>query len=128
MKFSGSSKTLESGLMKERGEFDVEDDRVRSGIGESGSGGGRVVLGFVPDRFRTSDCGSESSDEVTMDGVSCVVRSCAAEKEGRSRLRGVVDPLIGRDVSEVMSSPFAEGPAEEKFDPFCDFVSVEEVP
>jgi hypothetical protein len=62
------------------------------------------------------------------DTDSLPVRSCAAEKEGRKRLLGVLDPLTAGDVSEEMSSPLAEGPAEEKFDPFWDLLSVDELP
>lgn len=39
----------------------------------------------------------------------------------------MVEPLSGGEINEAMSSPLADGPAEEKFEPFCDFASVEEV-
>jgi hypothetical protein len=48
--------------------------------------------------------------------VSCAVLNWAADREGRSRLRVVLAPFVVGDVKELMSSPFAEGPAEEKFD------------
>ena len=62
------------------------------------------------------------------DTDSLPVRSCAAEKEGRRRLRGVLEPLAAGDVREEMSSPLEEGPADEKFDPFWDLLSVDELP
>lgn len=55
------------------------------------------------------------------------MRNCVAEMEDRRR-RGVEDPLAAKlGLREVISSPFAEGPAEEK-DPLCDRFSVEVVP
>jgi len=85
------------------------------------------TVGLVPDRLRKSAVCGDKAVAIT-DGGSGVVLSCAAEKEVRSRLRGVVEPLIGGDVNEAMSSPFADGPAEENCDPFCDLASVDEVP
>jgi hypothetical protein len=49
IKLSVSSTTLRSGLIKECGEVDVDDERVSKGRGD-----GRV--GFVPDRCRLSGC------------------------------------------------------------------------
>jgi len=57
------------------------------------------------------------------DCVLCVVLSCAADAEGRN-FRGVTDPLI----SAVISSPLEEGPADAKYEPFWDLLSVEAVP
>jgi hypothetical protein len=56
------------------------------------------------------------------------VRSCAAENEGLRLLRGVVDPVMATEASAVISSPFADGPAEVKLIPFCDLLSVDDVP
>lgn len=102
-----------------RGEYDVEGERSWSERGESDG----LEPGLVPDLLRTSSMpfSGGSSD-------SGVVLSCAADIEGRNRLRGVTEPLIERGVNDVMSSPFAEGPAEEKCDPLCDMASEEEAP
>jgi hypothetical protein len=86
-------------------------------------GAGRVGPGFVPDRMRDSGCGDGFF--LTPGGGSAVVLNCAADNEGLNIFRGVDDPLDG-DVS--MSSPFMEGPTEEKDDPFWDLLSVEELP
>jgi hypothetical protein len=61
-----------------------------------------------------------------MFNASGFVRSCAAEADGRRR-RGVTVPLATWARDE-MSSPSAEGPAEEKNEPFADLLSVEELP
>jgi hypothetical protein len=107
----------------ERADSEVEDERLKC----KGLRGDLGIIGLVPARLRTSAvCGDKVVAPI--DGDSGVVLNCAAEKEVRSRLRGVVEPLIGGDANEVMSSPFADGPAEEKCDPFCDLASVDEVP
>lgn len=56
------------------------------------------------------------------------MRSCAAEREGLKLFRGDVDPMMPMEVNAVISSPFADGPAEVKFIPFCDLLSVDDVP
>lgn len=56
--------------------------------------------------------------------------SCAADHDGRNRLRGDVEPVIANELSAVISSPFADGPADVKLDAgtTCDLaLSVEEV-
>jgi len=103
------------------GGVDCDDDRIRFNPGRVG----RVGPGFVPDRIRDSGCCGAFS--ATTGGSSIEVLSCAADIDGRNSFRGVDDPLDG-EVSEVMSSPFAEGPAEEKDEPFWDLLSVEELP
>lgn len=56
--------------------------------------------------------------------------SCAADHDGRNRLRGDVEPVIANELSAVISSPFADGPADVKLDigTTCGLaLSVEEV-
>ena len=85
-------------------------DLVSNGIGETTP---RVVLlvGLVLDPVRVSAWGTLCPEPDVFEG--CVVRSCAADIEGRS-LRGVTEPLI----NAVMSSPLADGPADAKVEPF----------
>jgi hypothetical protein len=100
-------------------DVDWEDDRVRCNAGLVGPG-------FVPDLIRGSGVGAALF--VTTGSSSALVLNCAADTDGRKSFRGVDDPL-GIDVNDVISSPFAEGPAEEKDDdPFCDLLSVSELP
>ena len=63
-----------------------------------------------------------------IDGVCVLLRSCAADNEGRNTFRGVLVPLARFDESDDISSPLADGPADEKVDPFCDLVSVDALP
>jgi hypothetical protein len=120
VKLSFSSSTV---LWLERPfEFDCEDDRVRYA---AGGRVGRVGPGVVPDRMRDSGCCDVFF--ATTGGVSVEVLNWAADIEGRRNFRGVVDPLDG-DVSDPMSSPFDDGPAEEREEPFWDLLSVEELP
>lgn len=93
-------------------------------MGERGIWTGRKLPGFVPDLFREASASDDCVVTGTMEGD---VRNCAAEKDGRNRLRGVVDPAIAKE-SAVISSPLEEGPAELKFSPDCDLLSVEDVP
>jgi len=114
---SASSKINRSTLAIDRRDFDIEEDLVSSGIGETPP---RAVL--VLDLVRMSTGGIPfPGPDVVFEG--CVVRSCAADTEGRS-LRGVTEPLI----NAVMSSPLADGPADAKVESFWDLVSVDEVP
>lgn len=109
---------LPSALLRVRGEVDMDDDRSRSG------NVGRGAVGLVPDRLRFSE---DEGRLVMMLRASGFVRSWAADMDGRS-LRGVTDPLAPTRVKDETSSPLEEGPAEEKNEPFCDLLSVEEVP
>jgi len=97
-------------LAMERSDFEVDEERVRKGRGDA-----RAVVGLVliPERDRASGCG----------GGLCVVRSCAADTDGLNFL-GVSDPFM----SAVISSPLADGPADAKFEPFEDLLSVDDVP
>jgi len=63
-------------MVTDLNEFEMEEDRVRRGIGDIT---GRCCVGFVPDRCRLSNTGVELFD-------SGVLRNCAADIEGRSRL------------------------------------------
>jgi len=122
--FSFSRILLFTGLAAIQFEFDCDDERMRC-RGASVDRG----AGFVPDRIRGSVGWNTFAMSMAEDDTdSLPVRSCAAEKEGRKRLLGVLDPLTAGDVSEKISSPFAEGPAEEKVDPFWDLLSVDELP
>ena len=110
---SASSKVNRSTLAIDRRDFDIEEDLVSSGIGETPP---RAVLDLV----RVSAGGMLFPEpDIVFEG--CVVRSCAADTEGRS-LRGVTEPLI----NAVISSPLADGPADANVEPFWDLVS--EVP
>lgn len=101
---SVSSNDNRSTLAKDRRDFDIEEDLVSNGSGETPL---RVVVGLVLDPFRVSTGGIHFPEP------GCVVRSCAADTEGRS-LRGVTEPLI----NAVMSSPLADGPADANVEPF----------
>ena len=83
---------------------------MSNGIGETTP---RVVLavGLVLDPVRESAWSILFPEPDVFE--DCVVRSCAADIEGRS-LRGVTEPLI----SAVMSSPLADGPADVNVEPF----------
>lgn len=107
---SDSSKNNRSTLAIDRRDFDIEEDLVSNGIGETPP---RVVLvvGLVLDPARVSAGGIVFPVPDVVEG--CVVRSCAADTEGRS-LRGVSEPLI----NAVMSSPLADGPADANMEPF----------
>lgn len=88
--------------------------------------GGRGDVGFVPERLRVGSVWMGEWELIAGLGESGVERSWDAEIDGRSRL-GVVAPLRGRCEPEATSAPFDEGPTEEN-EPFCDLLSVEEVP
>jgi hypothetical protein len=100
VKFPDSSKILRS-LARLRGEVEMEDDRLSWGSV------GRGAVGFVPDRARSD----EEGRAVMIFSASGVVRSCAADMDGRSR-RGVTDPLVPSRDNEETSSPLTEGPVE----------------
>lgn len=117
---SASSKDNRSTLAIDRRDFDIEDDLVSNGIGETPLRGA-LVVGLVLDPVRVSVGDIPFPEPDVFEG--CVVRSCAADTEGRS-LRGVTDPLT----NAVMSSPLADGPADANVEPFWDLVSVDEVP
>lgn len=85
------------------------------GIGETAACAGRALDGFVPDRFLRASAWLFWVCAARGDGV---VRSCAAENEGLRDFRGAVDPVMVKEASAVISSPFAEGPAEVKLFPF----------
>ena len=70
-----------------------------------------LAVGLVLDPVRESAWGILFPEPDVFKG--CVVRSCAADIEGRS-LRGVTEPLI----NAVMSSPLADGPADVNVEPF----------
>jgi len=53
-----------------------------------------------------------------------LLRSCAAEAEGRNRRRGATDPTVTSEFKGLRSSPSGAGPAEELF---WDCVSVDAV-
>ena len=84
----------------DRRDFDIEEDLVSNGIGET-----------VRDPTRVSGGGIPFPGPVVCEGW--VVRSCAADTEGRS-FRGATEPLI----NAVISSPLADGPADANVDPF----------
>jgi hypothetical protein len=87
--------------------------------GENVGGFARMVVGFVPARVRGPSGG-------TGGGGDLGVRSWAADTDGRSCFRrGATDPCRGR---EDISSPFAEGPADEGFDEYWDLISVDALP
>lgn len=93
---SVSSKDNRSTLAIDRKDFDIEEDLVSNGIGETVLDPVLVFAGGI----------------LFPKPLGCVVRSCAADTEGRS-LRGVTEPLI----NAVISSPFADGPADVNADP-----------
>ena len=109
----------------------MDEERVRAGPGASVIGIGRVILdGLVPDRLRNDSELVGVAPVVIIEGVGCVFDlNCAADADGRNIFREVMAPPAdiegGRD---IISSPLAEGPTDEKFDPLCDFVSVEPLP
>lgn len=104
----------------------IDDERRRGGTGERVAGFGLWAVGFVPDRLRNESVGVALV--VTIDGGCVLLLSWAADNEGRNSFRGVVVPLTGMEASDVISSPLAEGPAEEKLEPLADFVSVDALP
>lgn len=109
----------------------VDEERVRAGPGERVIGFGRVMLeGLVPDRVRNESAVVGVAPVVIIEGVGCVYDlSWAADAEGRNIFRGVVLPLAGTEGGrDMISSPLADGPTDEKFDPLCDLVSVEPLP
>ena len=120
-KSSGSSTSILS-----LRDSDVEVERLRIGAGMSDDVLGLVAVGLVPERLRNVSGGVTLV--VIMEGGCVFALNCAADTEGRKFFRGVLVPLTGRDVSDDISSPLADGPADEKVDPFCDFVSVDALP
>ena len=108
----------------------MDEERVRAGPGASVIGIGRVILdGLVPDRLRNDSELVGVAPVVIIEGVGWVFDlNCAADADGRNIFREVMalaDIEGGRD---IISSPLAEGPTDEKFDPLWDFVSVEPLP
>lgn len=104
----------------------MEVERLRIGGGLRDAGLGLVAVGLVPARLRNVSGGVTLV--VIIEGVSVCALNCAADKEGRNFFRGVLAPLGGREARDVMSSPLADGPADEKIDPVWDFVSVDALP
>ena len=100
-------------------EFCVGVGRADDSPGGEGNvfGVGLSMAGLVPDRLR----GSFDAFVVIVSG--CVLlRSCAAEADGRNRRRGATDP------SAVMSSlSFGGGAGGGDAESFCDGVSVDAV-
>jgi hypothetical protein len=77
-------------------------------------------IGLVPARWRSS-VGEEFD-------ASGPLRSWEAETDGRNR-RCIPSVFFDMLFREVMSSPLAEGPADEKLlEPFCDLLSVDVLP
>lgn len=101
-------------------------EEVGNGVDEEGGelkgvSAACIVAGLVPERFRDV---SWDACVVTMNGGLGLVLSCAADSDGRSRRLGV-GPLAGND---AISSPLAEGPADDGFDEFWDLTSVDPLP
>jgi hypothetical protein len=99
---------------------------LRIGAGVRDAALGLVAVGFVPARLRNVSGGV--TPVVIIEGGCVFALNCAADTEGRNCFRGVLAPLTISGVSDVISSPLADGPADEKIDPVCDFVSVDALP
>lgn len=101
---------------------------AESDVGDDAKAGGTClsVAGLVPDRFRSISCCEEG--ELWGNVRACgLLRSCAAEAEGRNRRRGATEPTVTSEFNGLISSKGWDGPAEDGFDPFCEWASVEAV-